>query len=113
MLSVNDIKPKMLSSKKEAKSKQADEEQPSPEHQEVTNEASLNEVTQTKVSGATPTPKNNGIRISFEGEQGFIDLNGQAESGQIVIVLDSSPGKLTVPARDIAVIGYHSIEHVH
>ncbi|MFA0125618.1 chromosome partitioning protein ParB, partial [Vibrio sp. 10N.261.48.A2] len=68
---------------------------------------------QTKVSGATPTPQNNGIRISFEGEQGFIDLNGQAESGQIVIVLDASPGKLTVPARDISVIGYHLIEHGH
>lgn len=103
----------LKASKKEAKSKQADEEQPSPEHQEVTNEEPLNEVTQTKVLGATPTPQNNGIRISFEGEQGFIDLNGQAESGQIVIVLDSSPGKLTVPARDIVVIGYHSIEHVH
>ncbi|MEZ9423493.1 ParB/RepB/Spo0J family partition protein [Vibrio lentus] len=103
----------LKASKKEAKSKQVDKEQPSPEHQEVTNEASLNEVTQTRVSGASPTPQNNGIRISFEGVQGFIDLYGQADSGQIVIVLDGSSGKLTVPANEISVVGYHSLEHVH
>lgn len=103
----------LKASKKEAKSKPVDKEQPSPEHQEVTNEASLNEVTQTRVSGATPTPQNNGIRISFEGVQGFIDLYGQADSGQIVIVLDGSSGKLTVPANEISVVGYHSLEHVH
>lgn len=75
--------------------------------------APSNEAAQTKVSSVIPTSQNNGIRISFEGNQGFIDLNGQAESGKIVIVLDASPDKLTVPACEVSVIGYHSLEHVH
>ena len=108
-----DLVKSLKASQKELKSAQVDEEQSSLEHQEIANENPSNEADQTKVSGVIPTSQNNGIRISFEGDQGLIDLNGQAESGKIVIVLDASPGKLTVPACEVSVIGYHSLEHVH
>jgi ParB family chromosome partitioning protein len=53
------------------------------------------------------TQINKGIRIRLDDQFGIIDLSGQSEDGEIVVILDSTPGKMTVPASDVVIVGYH------
>ncbi len=59
-----------------------------------------------KTPKTQPTGQPCGIRVRVDGDVGVIDMNGQAQAGEIVIVLDNANGTLTVPASDVELLGY-------
>jgi len=48
----------------------------------------------------------NRIRVSVEGDFGVIDTLAECEDGCVVVILDNSAGKLTLPVSDVVLVGY-------
>ena len=78
-------------------------------------ERSVSKTTQSPIPESTSNEKNQmgsavrtqGVRIRLDDQLGIIDLTGQSKEGEIVVLLDNSPGKITVPAADVEIVGYH------
>ncbi|GLT20449.1 hypothetical protein GCM10007938_42340 [Vibrio zhanjiangensis] len=78
-------------------------------------ERSVSKTTQSPIPESGTNEKNKmksgvrtqGIRIRLDDQLGIIDLTGQSKEGEIVVLLDNSPAKMTVPAADVEIVGYH------
>ncbi|GLO64152.1 chromosome partitioning protein ParB [Vibrio sp. MACH09] len=61
-----------------------------------------------KQNGKNSRTKVTGVRVNIDGKLGTIDLSGHAEEGHIVVVLDNSTDKVTVPVSKVTLVGYAS-----
>lgn len=72
-------------------------------------ENDITEPAPDKAPSKAPEKKTqNRIKVMVDGCTGVIDHTAKAEEGYIVVLMDESPGQMTVPVSDVTLVGYAS-----
>ncbi|HAS2628648.1 TPA: ParB/RepB/Spo0J family partition protein [Vibrio cholerae] len=97
------------STEEESQASTSDEENQQNLDIDTDTENDITEPAPDKAPSKAPEKKTqNRIKVMVDGYEGVIDHTAKAEPGYIVVLMDDSPGQMTVPVSDVTLVGYAS-----